>query len=165
MRPIVRNMRGQGYIMQTGGSATRRKVQAEGTEINPVFRITGVPRHTHNASALLVVEVAGEAPKIETSDRIESLAEEWSVSNIEIKAGDTLSTKRINQTETIQSCERLIEFGIGTIQIKPENCKNHISEPTRCIAEIRTLVSPQESRDWSTHVDEMQSFRTATGTK
>ena len=62
VRPVVRNMRPDGYILQTGGSATRQIIKAEGDQVAPLFRVTGVPLHTHNASALL--EITAEQPSI-----------------------------------------------------------------------------------------------------
>ena len=156
VRPIVRNMRPQGYMMQTGGSATRKVVLAEGTKLNPMFRITGVPRHTHNASALLVIDVDGTNPLREPVDRVVSLAEEFSVDPVLLEAGDRIEARfgPTDREEILKSCNRLIEFGVGSIEIKPENCVNNVIAPTRTVAEIRTLVSPEESRNCCTYIDE-----------
>ncbi len=110
VRPIVRNMRPQGYMMQTGGSATRKVVFAEGTKINPLFRITGVPRHTHNASALLVIDVDGTNPLREPVDRVVSLAEEFSVDAVLLEAGDRIEARYgpTDHEEILKSCNRLI---------------------------------------------------------
>ena len=48
VRPVVRNMRPDGYVLQTGGSATRKVIEMEGNQARPLFRVTGVPLHTHN---------------------------------------------------------------------------------------------------------------------
>ena len=41
VRPVVRNMRPDGYVLQTGGSATRKVIDMEGTQTRPMFRVTG----------------------------------------------------------------------------------------------------------------------------
>ena len=41
------------------------------------------------------------------------------------------------------SLQRAIEFGIGTVQLQPENSVNFISEPTRAIAEISVRWWPR----------------------
>ena len=52
VRPVVRNMRPEGYVLQTGGSATRKEILMEGSQKNDWN-----PLHTHNATALLEVEM------------------------------------------------------------------------------------------------------------
>ena len=57
VRPAVRNMRPSGYHIQTDGSATRKVVENTGTAERPYFQCTGVPRHTHNSSAIMQITV------------------------------------------------------------------------------------------------------------
>ena len=54
--------------------------------------------------------------------------------------------------------QRAIEFGIGTVQLQPENSVNFISEPTRAIAEIRTLVSANDALKTMTFVDKTFAY-------
>ena len=55
VRPNVTNMPVDGFGMQTGGSARRRVVPFD-TAMNS-YKVTGVPGHTHNASAVCSVLV------------------------------------------------------------------------------------------------------------
>jgi hypothetical protein len=62
-------MRADGYILQTGGSATRQEILMEGSQENPLFRVTGVPLHTHNATALLEVEMSMTSQVVDPDSR------------------------------------------------------------------------------------------------
>ena len=55
VRPDVTNMPVDGFLMQTGGSAKRRVVPFD-TSMGS-YKVTGVPGHTHNSSAVCSVLV------------------------------------------------------------------------------------------------------------
>ena len=55
VRPLVSSMPVDGFGLQTGGSARRRVVPFD-TAMNS-YKVTGVPGHTHNASAVCSVLV------------------------------------------------------------------------------------------------------------
>ena len=152
VRPVVRNMRPDGYVLQTGGSATRKVIDMEGTQTRPMFRVSGVPRHTHNASALIQVQARGTFP-ITSAAHTVSYAEEFSEEKTEIRAGDFESQGALSEEEVESRFKRSIEWGIGRIELQPENSRNKISEPTRAISEIRTLVCPREIRESSTFIE------------
>ena len=57
VRPQVTSMRPAGYFLQTDGSATKQVVTPEGDAVRQIFRVTGIPGHTHTSSALLEIEV------------------------------------------------------------------------------------------------------------
>ena len=154
VRPVVRNMRPEGYVLQTGGSATRKEIRMEGSQKNPLFRVTGIPLHTHNATALLEVEMSMIHEPIDEARRL-SEAGEFSVDALDLGIGDFVEAYN-EQDDLLQdtsSLQRAIEFGIGTVQLQPENSVNFISEPTRAIAEIRTLVSAEDALKTMTFVD------------
>ena len=153
VRPVVRNMRPDGYVLQTGGSATRKVIEMEGNQARPLFRVTGVPLHTHNTSALLQVEAKNIFP-VATNATLISHAGEFSEEKIEIRAGDYVDHSALPREEIEARFKRAIEWGIGRIDLQPENSRNKISEPTRAISEIRTLVCPREIRESSTFIEE-----------
>ena len=55
VRPVVFNMPVEGFGMQTGGSARRRVVPFD-TALSS-YKVTGIPGHTHNSSAVCSVLV------------------------------------------------------------------------------------------------------------
>ena len=62
VRPTVSNMPDYGYMLQTGGSARRRIIKPTQKQIPttsfPIqthYKVSGVPGHTHNGSAVLSV--------------------------------------------------------------------------------------------------------------
>ena len=165
VRPLVRNMRPDGYILQTGGSATRQEIQVEGDQVNPLFRVTGVPLHTHNASALLQIE-ASMSTRTDKSRPL-SYAGEFSELDMSLEVGEHYQAT-VPETRTIverinKSLDRAIDWGVGRVELRPENSVNYISEPTRVISEIRTLVSPQTALAQSTHVTEDFGYITRAG--
>ena len=52
VRPEVRSMPFEGFVMQTDGSARRSFIK----NVNDEYYVRGVPGHTHNASAMISVE-------------------------------------------------------------------------------------------------------------
>ena len=159
VRPVVRNMRPEGYVLQTGGSATRKEIRMEGSQKNPLFRVTGIPLHTHNATALLEVEMSMIHEPIDEARRL-SEAGEFSVDALDLGIGDFVEAYN-EQDDLLRdtfNLQRAIEFGIGTVQLQPENSVNFISEPTRAIAEIRTLVSANDALKTMTFVDQTFAY-------
>jgi len=64
VRPQVKRMPMSGFVLQTGGSARLRSIKPlnpqEATDHFPIqneYRVTGVPGHTHNSSAVVSVLV------------------------------------------------------------------------------------------------------------
>ena len=165
VRPVVRNMRPDGYILQTGGSATRQIIKAEGDQVAPLFRVTGVPLHTHNASALL--EITAGQPSLITREPINmSYKGEFSQESMVLLVGEHYeNTSAISVTDEhrMLALRRSIDWGVGRVDLQPENSVNYISEPTRAISEIRTLVSPLTSLDSSTYVDQTHAYVTRSG--
>ena len=156
---MVRNMRPEGYVLQTGGSATRQEILMEGSQQDPLFRVTGVPLHTHNATALLEVEMSMVSEAV-GGTRFVSNAGEFSAPDLNIAAGDLVEAyeDKDDFQEDIDRLQRAIEFGVGRVQLQPENCVNFISEPTRAIAEIRTLVCAKDSLKTMTFVDQTWAY-------
>ena len=156
---MVRNMRPEGYVLQTGGSATRKEILMEGSQTNPLFRVTGIPLHTHNATALLEVEMSMINEPIDEARRL-SEAGEFSVDALDLGIGDFVEAynEQDDLLHDTSSLQRAIEFGIGTVQLQPENSVNFISEPTRAIAEIRTLVSANDALKTMTFVDQTFAY-------
>ena len=111
-----------------------------------------MPRHTHNASALIQVQARGTFP-ITSAAHTVSYAGEFSEEKTEIRAGDFESQGALSEEEVESRFRRSIEWGIGRIELQPENSRNKISEPTRAISEIRTLVCPREIRESSTFIE------------
>ena len=165
VRPVVRNMRPDGYILQTGGSATRQIIKAEGDQVNPLFRVTGVPLHTHNASALL--EITAEQPSlVPDAGPALSYAGEFSENNIVLLVGEhreNTEALSVSNENRLIALRRSIDWGVGRVDLQPENSVNYISEPTRAISEIRTLVSPLTSLESSTYVDQTHAYVTRSG--
>ena len=54
--PDVRTMPTTGWFYQTSGSARRRVTKNTGSATAGIFDVTGVPGHTHNASAVVSVD-------------------------------------------------------------------------------------------------------------
>ena len=112
----------------------------EGSQTDPLFRVTGVPLHTHNATALLEVEISIKNDVADDAALFISDAGEFSIDELNLEDGDLVdSYNHDDNKEDVERLQRSVEFGVGNVQLQPENCVNHISEPTRAIAEIRAL--------------------------
>ena len=98
------------------------------------------------------MEARGTFP-ITSAAHTVSYAEEFSEEKTEIRAGDFESQGALSEEEVESRFNRSIEWGIGRIELQPENSRNKISEPTRAISEIRTLVCPREIRESSTFIE------------
>ena len=153
VRPLVQTMPGaEAFVLQTGGSARRRIIKPDGEAPTITFRVSGVPGHTHNASA--VASVLCDLARTRGFDH--DLTDAWADAAVAMwgaHIGD--SDPVIDEAERF---ERAIERGVGEITLIPENCHQQIREPTRSIAEVRALVTPQDKLRTITYVEEVGGF-------
>ncbi len=149
VRPFVSNMPEQQYVAQTGGSARMRVAKFE----NGRYRMRGVPGHTHNSTAICSIQADF------TKRRLAELTISGNLSYAlepEVLAVGEYTESDVRPWDTeVAMYDRAIEKGIGRIRLVPENCHQEIEEPTRAIAEIRTIVSSKQQLDSLTYVDEM----------
>ena len=80
VKPLVSSMPGAGFQLQTGGSARRRLVKNESDS----YKVTGVPGHTHNASAVLSLL----CDHTRTRPRRFTLTDEFAYGNVEHQLAD-----------------------------------------------------------------------------
>jgi len=161
VRPAVTRMPMDGYVLQTGGSARRRvikplnKQEKNGTNVYPIqneYRVSGVPGHTHNSSAVASVLV----DLTQTRGFSKSFNAEWSEKAIELKTDQPGDSDAYDNSDP--RFERALERGIGEIALRPENCHHEIREPVRSISEVRTLVAPDDRLQTLTYVEEVGGF-------
>ena len=145
VRPEVLSMPHKGFVMQTGGSARRSIIKNNGFDD---YRITGVPGHTHNSSAMISVTADYERRRGVTSTISRDI---WADEDIELDEEDFVDS--IEPDDADERYERAIERGIGKMTLIPENCQHSIDEPTRSIAEIRTIVTPKDRLKSLTYVN------------
>ena len=164
VRPLVKAMPMTGFSLQTGGSARRRIIKPmrklAGTDQFPIqneYRVSGVPGHTHNSSAVASVLV-----DLSQSRGFTKNFEVWSAERIEMKENDP-GDSDIVLDEDIRF-DRALERGIGEICVRPENCHHEIREPMRSISEVRTLVAPDDRLQTLTYVEEVGGFVNQVGT-
>ena len=112
------------------------------------YNVSGIPGHTHNASA--VVSITADYTKTRAA-AITISENAWGPGQIIIPAAVPEDSAVPEDFE--ERADRVIERGIGTIAMAPENCNSFISEPTRSISEIRTLVCPSYQLDTLTYVE------------
>ena len=148
VRPNVTNMPVDGFGLQTGGSARRRVVPFD-TAMNS-YKVTGVPGHTHNASAVCSVLV----DNTERSHVALTIRNHFAHTEVVLAAPRYTDSAAVDESDY----DRAIERGIGEIAIVPENCHQEIREPARDIYELRTLVMPKDKRDTLTYVEEVGGF-------
>ena len=148
VRPLVSNMPTEGFAMQTGGSARRRVVPFD-TSTNS-YKVTGVPGHTHNASAVCSVLV----DNTEKSNVPLIISDHFAYQAVNVPGDRFTDSHEFDEPEY----DRALERGIGEIAIIPENCHQEIREPARAIGELRTLVMPKDKRDTLTYVEEVGGF-------
>jgi hypothetical protein len=160
VRPTVVRMPMSGFLLQTGGSARRRVIKPlkkqAGTDVFPIqneYRVSGVPGHTHNSSAVASVIV----DMFRTRGFTHSF-DSWSEQKIEMDEKDPGDSERVTNEDI--RFNRALERGIGEICLRPENCHHEIREPVRSIAEIRTLVAPDDRLQTLTYVEEVGGFVT-----
>ena len=91
VRPSVMKMPMSGFQLQTGGSARRRVIKPlskqTSTDQFPIqneYRVSGVPGHTHNSSAVASVLV----DLVKTRGFTATLRSVWAADEIEFKAAD-----------------------------------------------------------------------------
>ena len=138
VRPSVQSMPTEGFSIQTGGSARRKIVPNEG---NDHYKVSGVPGHTHNASAVL--SVLCDQKRTRGVDF--TLSDDWAYVPVVHNAADPGDNDPLDE----DLYDRALERGIGEIAIIPENCHQEIREPVRDIYELRTLVTPKDKLDTS----------------
>ena len=163
VRPNVLEMPKSGFELMTGGSAKRRvvkpSVKQTATTTFPIqthYKVTGVPGHTHNSSAVLSLLLDLKRTRGVTH----TIPAGWAYDTVEHKeneAGDSLEIE--NDSEIYQ---RSLERGIGDICMRPENCHQEIREPVRSIGEVRRLVAPDDRIKTMTYVEEVGGYVTTT---
>ena len=150
VRPLVSSMPEQQYVAQTNGSARMRISKFEDGR----YRVRGVPGHTHNSTAICSVEA--DFTETRAADLVVSPGFAY-VDDEKYNAGEFAESEHAVEAEEVAIYDRAIEKGIGNIRLVPENCHQEIDEPTRAIAEIRTIVSSKQQLDSLTYIDEMGS--------
>ena len=148
-----------GYALQTGGSARRRIIKPQykqtATDQFPIenrYRVSGVPGHTHNSSAVLSVLV--DLKRDRNFNAI--LHNVWAHDAIDFEEKQPGDSEVIADQDA--RFDRAIERGIGDICLRPENCHQEIREPARSISEIRTLVAPEDRLQTLTYVEEVGGY-------
>jgi len=114
--------------------------------------VSGVPGHTHNASAVASVLCNLERPRGFTH----ALTDAWADAAVAMHAAEIGDSDPV--IDEADRFERAIERGVGEITLIPENCHQEIREPTRSIAEVRQLVAPQDKLRTVTYVEEVGGF-------
>jgi hypothetical protein len=165
VRPKVLQMPLSGYLLQTGGSARRRVIKPTAKQtvttsfpIQAHYNVGGVPGHTHNTSAVLSVLCDLKRARGVT---YESPPMRWSRNYLRFLAAQPGDSEPIVNEDL--RFERALERGIGEICMRPENCHDEIREPVRSIAEIRTLVAPDDRLQTLTYVEEVGGFVDSSG--
>ena len=158
VRPNVLQMPHTGFIMQTGGSARKRIIKptipqtsTTSLPIQTHYRVAGVPGHTHNSSAVL--SVLCDLKRKRGADVV-GPAGLWSENEMKM----TEDSPGDSEIDADARFDRALERGIGEICLRPENCHQEIREPVRSIAEIRTLVAPDDRLQTLTYVEEVGGF-------
>ena len=167
VRPVVSQMPRFGFKLQTGGSARKRVVKPSHTQElsdqypkNAFYNVTGVPGHTHNSSSVL--SVVCDLGKVRPRDiDVEEMG--FMQNTHTLPAGARTDSDYVADEDA--QFDRALERGIGEICLRPENCHDEIREPTRAIAEIRTLCAPHDQLQSLTHVQEIGGFRDADDTR
>ena len=143
VRPFVNSMPEETYVVQTGGSARSREIN---TTDNSRVEVSGVPGHTHNATA--IASISADFRELRGAAVVMSAEQ----------GGVTLAAAHITDSNTIAdevaTFDRALEKGIGTIKLLPENCHHEINEPTRAIAEVRTIVTSKQQLESLTYIEE-----------
>jgi len=157
--PSVQSMPTTGWFCQTSGNARKRVAKniadTQGTiDTRGTYSVTGVPGHTHNASAVISVDANYSAYR-DRAITIPALV--WGYGALNLPVG--LLTDSIEPNNAEERYERAIERCVGYTVLRPENCTGSIREPTRSIGEIRTLVTPKSRLDTLTYVEERRGWR------
>ena len=159
VRPNVQQMPMSGFHLQTGGSARKRAIKPLFTQaatdqfpIQNEYRVSGVPGHTHNSSAVVSVLV----DMVQTRGFDQNFSNTWADTAIEMKTADPGDSEVVLDED--DRFDRALERGIGEICLRPENCHHEIREPVRSISEVRTLVAPDDRLQTLTYVEEVGGF-------
>ena len=153
VRPFVTNMPEETYVVQTDGSARSRELKTDNFRV----RISGVPGHTHNSTAIASISHDFSLRRQVATTLPESL---FSDSAVNLLATDYTDSAEIdNETRRL---DRAIEKGIGRITVIPENCHQQIEEPVQAIAEVRTLVTSKNQLESLTYIEELGGWVDAT---
>ena len=115
VRPEVLRMPKTGFRLQTGGSARRRTIKPfrdiAATDKFPIeaqYRVSGIPGHTHNSSAVMSVLVDLKQTRNVTTD----LTDAWGYEVVEFKAADPGDSVVVADEDV--RFDRAIERGIAT---------------------------------------------------
>jgi len=137
VRPKVLQMPQSGFHLQTGGSARKRNIKPTQKQTLTTsfpnqthYLVSGVPGHTHNASAVLSVLCD---LKRERGVGLTAAAGIWSEQKMEMEQKDPGDSEVIADDDP--RLERALERGIGEICLRPENCHEEIREPVRSISD------------------------------
>ena len=116
VRPNVTRMPMSGYLLQTGGSARKRVInplnKQAATDQFPIqneYRVSGVPGHTHNSSA--IVSVLVDLTRTRGFDK--DFPNVWAGEAIEFKAADPGDSVVVRDED--ERFNRALERGIGEI--------------------------------------------------
>ena len=120
VRPYVRNMPEDPYVMLTGGSARSREIESDDVGNFTIVNVTGVPNHTHNATAIAHISCDFEE-KYAATHVAEPVDPVWA-REVEIAIQDRYDSAIIEDEEV--KFDRALEKGIGSIRLLPENCHN-----------------------------------------
>ena len=148
VRPEVRSMPFEGFVMQTDGSARRSFIK----NVNDEYFVRGVPGHTHNASAMISVH----ADYSKQRGAANTINHVWAPQTIHLGVNDYVDSVEPDNLD--ERTDRAIEPGIGNIVLIPENCQHIIDEPARSVSEIRTIVTPRDRLETLTYVDNLYGY-------
>ena len=124
--PDVRTMPTTGWFYQTSGSARRRVTKNTGSATAGIFDVTGVPGHTHNASA--VVSVDADYTRYR-ANAITVNAGVWSYAALRLLIH--LLTDSLEPDNADERYERAIERCVGYMTLAAGHEPNqHESRPT-----------------------------------
>ena len=157
VRPVVTDMPEETYQAVTGGSARTRELPLLGGHI---YDVRGVPGHTHNASA--TVSISGDFTSLR--DAAVVLSSQWvgadnaASLNLDVDEYQDSDHWVPDADATLRQYERAVEKAIGRVRVVPENCHQEIDEPTRAIAEIRTIVTANAVLKSMTYVEELGTY-------
>ena len=155
VRPVVTSMPDTTYEVQTDGSARFRDLPID---INNNYFVRGVPGHTHNASA--IIGITGTFDNVRPAAIVPDAR--WyghtDAAEEKLNVGDYGDAQRVDPDEADELYDRAVEKGIGRIRLVPENCHQDISEPTRAISEIRTIVTAKDQLNSMTYTEEQGYF-------
>ena len=126
VRPHVSAMPGsEAFTLQTGGSARIRVIKPDGQAPTIKFRVSGVPGHTHNASAVASVLVDLERKR----GFSHTFTDAWGFGEPGIQFGEDELGDSAEVPDADARFDHAIERGIQTITVVPENCHQEIREP------------------------------------